>query len=284
MRVVWRSVWRRAQAISLVVTILAFGRGHAAAEVAPEDYIINRPGTVPIILSAPHGGRTAMLGIPPRVEAAGLAKFVTTRDERTAELTERLAAAITREMGGSPFVVIAKFERRVVDANRLAQDAYTPPGDGGPRQVYAAYHQALAAAGADVIRVWGRGLLLDVHGQGSDALTIFRGTGNGRTVTSLTGQFGSAAIDGPQSLFGLMAAAGYTVFPAIGSSDQEDRRYNGGTIVRQYGSGPIDAIQLEFGAGLRAPERLQQTADDTARAIALFARSYLPRQRLAVPK
>jgi N-formylglutamate amidohydrolase len=284
MQMDWRTGWGRAQVLGVALAALVPGLGTAAGQVVTQDYVISRLGTLPIILSAPHGGSSVMAGIVPRVAAAGLTKFVTARDERTAELTELLAAALEREMAGSPFVVIAKFERRIVDANRAAKDAYTPPGDNGPQQIYDAYHRELTAAATDVARIWGHGILIDVHGQGSDALTIFRGTVDGRTVTRLTGQFGPTALHGPQSLFGLLAAAGYTVFPAVGTTVSEDRRYNGGTIVRQYGGGPIDAIQLEFGAGLRAPERLQQTADDTARAVARFAWQFLPRQRLAVTK
>jgi N-formylglutamate amidohydrolase len=58
-----------------------------------------------------------------------------------------------------------------------------------------------------------------------------------------------------------------------------EERFNGGYLVDAYGSHQgtgIDAIQLEFGRKLRAPDQLDRTASDTARAVAAFARRHLP--------
>jgi len=129
-----------------------------------------------------------------------------------------------------------------------------------------------------VVRKWGSGLLLDIHGQGAQAEAIYRGTGNGKTVMSLTQRFGMDAITGPKSIFSQLEIMGYKVLPSTTDSHKEER-YTGGYIVQTYGSHQgrgIDAIQLEIGTKFRARANLERTATDLAEAIAVFAQEYLP--------
>jgi hypothetical protein len=46
--------------------IVALGPRAAAQDVMPEDLVLTQVGTLPIILTAPHGGREPIPGIPPR--------------------------------------------------------------------------------------------------------------------------------------------------------------------------------------------------------------------------
>ncbi len=143
---------------------------------------------------------------------------------------------------------------------------------------YDAYHQALEAASCKVRRNWSAGLLLDIHGQGAQADTIFRGTDNGKSVSALEQRFGRAAMIGPKSILGQLAAKGYRIEPGNTANDRE-RRYSGGYTTRTYGShrgSRIDAIQLELGANLRSRGNLERTASDLAEAIEIFAKAYLP--------
>ena len=73
-----------------------------------------------------------------------------------------------------------------------------------------------------------------------------------------------------------MALKGYKVEPG---ADHGERRYTGGYTTRMYGShrnGGVDAIQLEFGASLRASRNNEHTAGDLAHGIEIFSRNYLP--------
>ena len=258
------------------------------AQTQTVDFVTTMHGDLPVILSAPHGGRDRMPGIPERVRPEPGAEKTGARwggfhggagDTGTLELTEKVAARLKTRLGNSPYVILDRAQRRYVDVNRPADLAYDPPGTDGPKAVYDTYHRALAAAVQDVTRRFGRGLLLDIHGQGDAAETVFRGTNDGRTVSHLLKRSGQPALTGPESIFGVFAAKGYAVNPAIGSTDREDRRYNGGYIVATYGSragGSVDAIQLEFGTALRARARLDRTADDLADAVVRFAKTYLP--------
>lgn len=250
-----------------------------AASPAPapkSDLVHVQVGTLPVIVSAPHGGRTPIPGCPERKGGPTVKQFVTVNDTNTDQLAEKLAAALEKAMGGKPHLVVARFERKFCDANRPAADGVE---DERARPHYDAYHAALKAAREAVTKAHTRGLLLDIHGQAADPNAVFRGTNDGKTVTHLIDRFGRDALVGPDSVLGRLAKAGYTVVPANDSAEREDRRFGGGYIVRTYGSadgGAVDAIQLETGAVMRSRKNLDKSAADLAAAVAAFAKTYLP--------
>lgn len=233
---------------------------------AQETLVSATPGEVPIILSAPHGGRSPIPGVPER-QNRSVASFVTVGDVYTAELTEAVAAAMKRR----PYTVVARFHRRFLDANRPLVDACEDPA---ASSVYARYHDTLSDYSAQVQRRWDRGLVVDLHGQKAEPDGIFRGTQNGRTVATLVRRYGPPAMEGPSSVLGVLAGLGYRVLPLEFAAPENDS-FDGGYIVQTYGGGPIDAIQLEFGRELRSPERLQRTAQDLAQALDTFLSTYL---------
>jgi N-formylglutamate amidohydrolase len=230
-------------------------------------------GMLPIILSAPHGGRESIPGVPVR-RGVGVPQFTTERDNNTAELTEAVANIIGDRLGTKPFVVIARFERKYLDANRPHSAAYE---SAAAKPYYDAYHRALQDACERVRQQWAGGLLLDLHEQAAEADTIFRGTDNGRSVLELQKKFGKGALTGTKSIVGQLASKGYKILPN-GAGDGREQRYTGGHTTRTYGSHrgtQIDAIQLEIGTNLRAKGNLDRTAIDLADAIVIFARQYL---------
>jgi N-formylglutamate amidohydrolase len=237
-------------------------------------------GTLPLILSAPHGGREPIPGVPVR-RGVGVAQFTTGRDNNTDELAAAVALKIGERLGIKPFVVIARFDRKFLDVNRPTPGAYE---SATAKPFYDAYHRLLEESSEKVRARWGNGLLLDLHGQGAEVNTIYRGTDNGETVAALVQRHGKAALSGPKSIFGQLAAMGYKVLPDPSGSERE-RRYVGGYTARTYGSHrgtKIDAIQIEIGTNLRAKPNLQRTADDLAAAIAIFAKEFLPIDKAAI--
>ena len=285
----------------LVLLTPVVGRGAVASEAATtspaQDALVTViEGDLPIILSAPHGGQETVADAPPR-RGENIPRFIILRDVNTSELAEALAAALERELGGRPHVVIARFHREYIDANREPAHAYEHERT---RPHYDAYHDAIRAASAEVRRRWGRGLLLDLHGQSASPDSIYRGTRNGLATSELLRRDGVDALIGPDSVMGHLAGLGYATLPeppqppatqpagADASAPAPDEalrarighevRFNGGHIVADHGSHrgtAIDAIQLEFGTNLRKKDRLEQTVRDTAAAVAAFARRYL---------
>ena len=79
---------------------------------AEEDLVISRRGDLPILLTAPHGGTLAVPGARKRVHGK------LTRDAGTLELALALVDRITKQAGGAPYLVAARFHREYIDANR----------------------------------------------------------------------------------------------------------------------------------------------------------------------
>lgn len=245
------------------------------AEKVPSSPLITREnGDLPIILSAPHGGTEAVPGASERVKG-GTGKFVKLRDADTDVLAFKLADEIGRRLGVRPYLVVARFHRKFVDANRAPEGAYESET---ARAHYEAYHAALRAAVDAIRKKWGRGLLIDVHGQSAENDIVLRGTINGKTVKRLVKELGREAITGPDSIAGRLETLGYNVQPPCSDDGARETRYVGGFILDTYSAGDtgIDAIQFEFGREFRTRGRTAKTAADLAEAVAAFAEKYLP--------
>lgn len=263
--------------------------------VLPTDLVTVQRGTLPIIISAPHGGAVRVPGSKDRTRG------VVVRDVNTAELALLVAQRLTDRLGGKPYVVVAQFSRRDADANRPpapeSDEAYETPA---AQAQYDAYHRALAACVAEVrARHGGVGLLIDLHGQARAPEAVVRGTRNGRAVSALIARAGMQAVTGPTSVMGALHARGHPVLPTLttpatpeeaaaggdidadGKPDAQWLRrepfFDGGYITERYGShrpDGIDAIQLEVGA--QRSGDLLGFSRDLADAIATFARAHLP--------
>ena len=248
----------------------------AAEKLPVSDLVAAEKGTLPVILSAPHGGTKDVPGVSPR-KGTGLpvggSGFFTGRDNGTEELAHALAAAVAKKTGQKPYLVVARFHRKFIDANRPPEIAYEDPK---AKPTYDAYRQTLAAYCREVKKVYGRGLLLDLHGQGRMKDTVIRGTKDGKTVALLVQRYGEKAHTGPDSFFGLLAANGCKVFPEK-LADKEFAALNGGDIVQTCGGGDfgIDAIQLEVGGDFRTAANRAATADKVAATVEKFVKLYL---------
>src|SRR5262245_20607445 len=91
----------------------------------PFELTLARQGALPIILTAPHGGREAPPGIaqrsPSNSKSPAYARwggFAVDADARTDLLAERITEEIRRQTGQAPYLVVARFARRYVDVNR----------------------------------------------------------------------------------------------------------------------------------------------------------------------
>lgn len=245
-------------------------------------------GELPIVISAPHGGRQRLEGVPDRTgspAADGKPKytgFQTALDAGTDDLARAVADEIARRLGKRPYLVVSNTTRKQFDANRPEAIAVESEG---ARPPYLTYHAALTRFRAEILSRYGAGLLIDLHGQGSTKDAIYRGTANGATVTGLS----RAALVGPQGLLGLMEARGVRFIPTCAEEGKrENPALDGGWIVRHYGALREDAegkcfatperfwaVQMETGANFRSKEAIPDTAAKIGEAVAAFARANL---------
>jgi len=270
--------------IVLVAFTLSFLQGSPACAAEHTDLVLVRQGALPIILTAPHGGREAIPGIAPRQDRKNDAAFRAWggfgagEDLNTDALAQGIAAEIARLTGKEPYLVVAKFHRRYADANRPAELALDSPE---ARIPYDYYHRSIRRFIDEVLAAWPAALLVDVHGQSKDPEVVMRGTINGRAVERLLRRAGVEAVTGPKGLFGQLEANRFRVFPGNDvppAGRSEDAGFNGGYTVATYGShnrAGIDAVQMEFGARYRDKTVLDRTASDAAKAIVAFHDAYL---------
>ena len=149
---------------------------------------------LPVILAAPHGGRHAIPGVAAR-RGIGVPQFTTERDNNTAELAELVAGKISERLARETVPRHCSIRAKYIDANRSEAAAYE---SADAKRHYDAYHQAIETALHKIRQNWNAGLLLDIHGQGAEADTIFRGTDNGKSVSALEQRFGREAISGTE--------------------------------------------------------------------------------------
>lgn len=245
-------------------------------------------GTLPVILTAPHGGsaRPAQVSVRKEAETPPGCDFQTSRDNETAAMTAAVAQKILDLTGLSPYVVIAQFHRKYIDANRTETCAFTDPD---ARLFYLEYHARVAEFVAEVLRQnQGRGFLFDIHGTqviAGDRADIYIGTANG---ASLPAGFDRRSLFLQHGLHGLLVAArhptgpdgqgpafSYRVSPA-NESVLETGAVSGGFTIRHYGA-TINCIQVEIANTVRDdPATRALFIGDLALAIINFVRRYAP--------
>jgi N-formylglutamate amidohydrolase len=271
--------------VSLFLALLLNPPAHAA-DRTPADLVLVQQGTLPIILTVPHGGREAIPGVAPR-NAADKGKveasrrwggFDTRHDANTDILAQGIAAEIEKLTGKKPYLVMVKFERKYIDANRPPEIGLDDPK---ARPYYDYYHNSVRSFIDDVRGKYPAGLLIDVHGQVKDPEVLMRGTRNGRTITQLLERAGAPAVTGSNGVFGQLEANGFKVFPGNDvppAGTSENAGYSGGYTVSIYGShvaNGIDAVQMEFGRKYLAKVVLDKSARNAAMAIVVFHDAYL---------
>jgi N-formylglutamate amidohydrolase len=227
-------------------------------------YIEFHAGTLPIIVSAPHGGSLEPAEIPSRTSGT------TVTDVATEDLARALADALASKTGRQPSLVICRLKRTKIDVNRdIGEGAQ---GNPHAEQAWNEFHAFLDAAGALAAAAHGRALLVDVHGHGHpkprveigyllDAADLDRPDADLddpawarqssiRTLAAESGLRFSALLRGPESLGGRLDRAGYLAVPGpTTSSPGSDPYFAGGYITRRHGSadgGPVSAVQLEL--------------------------------------
>jgi N-formylglutamate amidohydrolase len=226
--------------------------------------IFIQKGELPIIISAPHGGRLPIPDCPLRTNTSA-PQFVTVLDTNSDKLAEEIARELGVLCGKKPWVVIARFSRKYVDANRPEEDG--TESEAG-KAVYRRYHAALQVA-VDAVRSDPKCLLLDIHSQGKSKGTIYRGTAN---LSSLKNK-SLTPFQGRNGFLSCLEISGIRIEPSIANPQaKEHASFNGGFITRQYGAGSpggVDAIQLEIGADFRTKEEIPKTAHTIAKSLQL---------------
>jgi N-formylglutamate amidohydrolase len=226
-------------------------------------------GTLPILLTCPHDGTEQ----PPNVEERTGSNtpsgcpggFKTGRDLHAAAIAKAVAQKMYEVFGESPYVVIAEFSRKFIDANRRSNknDSNCAFADKDARVFYDEYHNRINSYVNQILNNNNNfGFLFDIHGMDldeSDPADIYLGTRNGDTLQP---GFARGNLFKRRGLVGLLQAAAYSVPPPAtpntfhfivsppNKNTNENPQAFGGFTVKKYG-GLINAVQIELAPEMR---------------------------------
>ena len=150
----------------LMVALL--GSCHSQAETHLENnrvvlfgknqYSEYRSGTLPIIITVPHGGYLKPNAMPDRQ----CTDCIYAMDANTQELARSLDSLLKIRTGRSPHLIISKLHRIKLDPNRDVADA--ADGNAAAAAAWSEYHQWIEDAKKSLLKQHSAGLLIDLHG------------------------------------------------------------------------------------------------------------------------
>ena len=126
-----------------------------------KSYVEYRVGTLPIVISVPHGGYRIPTLIPDRT----CYDPVTVTDANTIDTAEKISAALFAATGCYPHIIICNLDRSKLDCNRtLAEGAC---GDLQAEKAWNEYHNFVTTAQNTAnLQYNNKTLLVDLHGHG----------------------------------------------------------------------------------------------------------------------
>lgn len=242
-----------------------------------ENQMVSRhAGALPVLLTCPHGAPVTAQppGVTQRTTPEGCPPNKLNGDTFTREITTGVAQLLLETLGESPYVVIAEFHRKFIDANREPKCAFNRTEAEMALPFYNEYHQTIRGFIDEIQAQNGpRGFLFDIHGTtviDKDAADLYIGTDNGNSVHRLF-TADPFAVFGRRSLRGLLQAAGYVISPAA-QGIRENPQVDGGFTTQTYGSlqpNGLDAMQLEIAQPIRqSAQRRQAFIEHLGRGIA----------------
>jgi N-formylglutamate amidohydrolase len=183
------------------------------------------PGDAPLIIVAPHGGRSR----PFRLRERKCQACIDGNDSHTMELARVVADSFATRTGHRPHLVLNLLDRSKLDANRGMLEATASNHVLEPTWHW--LHASIDSAKAAAIRQAGRGLVIDLHAhahkidrvevgyllaaytfQQSDDAILAEAPRLASSISSIaansrTGDSFAAMHNGPNSLGGMLAAA-----------------------------------------------------------------------------
>jgi hypothetical protein len=254
-------------------------------------YIEYVPGTLPLVISAPHGGDLTPDEIPDRTWGT----LVT--DANTLETALAVREAFLEETGQAPHLVLSHLRRTKLDPNRAVDEAAqeSPFAE----LAWTEFHTFIEVAERAVADAFGSGLYLDLHGHGHEVPRVelgyllsaedlarsdtelddpsFADESSIRDLAENVDVPFARLLRGEVSLGGFLAREGVPSVPSPEDpSPGSDPYFTGGYATRRHGSRMaghvVSGIQLELHrSGIRDTEDARRTfGRSLARATALF--------------
>jgi hypothetical protein len=256
-------------------------------------YIEYIPGSLPIIISAPHGGSLQ----PSELPATGTGNAKDSGSLETALLVREYLEKVT---GHAPHLIINHVMRNRLNLNR--EDAEPNADNPVAIKAYDEFHGFIEDSKKWVTAVCGKGHYLDFHTNGHSEKWVEVGIGlngsildksdgmldtvtnressNYRSLASFPGVSFVEVVRGPTSIGGLLDAKGIKAVPSPSYPGPKGGNYfTGGFNSRKHGSrdgGSIDGSQLEMNVSYinNGEETRKDFANKLAESIKTFMEAH----------
>jgi hypothetical protein len=247
------------------ILLLLFSAALHAQTPELAQYIEVRSGTLPLVLTVPHGGSLKPENLLARRYG------VTGTDSNTIPLSEMIIEELQARFGGKPHAIISRLHRSKLDPNRDIKEA--AQGDPTAEAAWHRFHESAQKACDLVMKKHGVGLLLDIHGHrhldqrvelgylikgdqlkvtdaGLNANAALIKSTSIRELDKHSPQSFAELVRGPQSLGGLLEFRGFRCLPSPTKAHPALMAgyFSGAYDVLAHGSrerGTVSAIQVE---------------------------------------
>lgn len=250
-------------------------QGKAQVIYGTKNYTEYHVGRLPIIISVPHGGLVAPVGIPDRTCNSPTIDL----DSRTIELAKQIDTALFKLTGCHPHLIICNLRRTKVDCNRNLADGAC--GNIEAENAWTDFHDFIDTAQVIAQKQYaGKVLYIDLHGHGKRPYRLELGYGlSGAAYNSTDSELNTASniatssiknlvntnvsgsthaqlLRGPNSLGTLFANAGFPAVPSQQSPNTGGFPYfNGGYNTFNYTSiaagNTVNGLQIECDSTVR---------------------------------
>lgn len=250
------------------------------------------PGDLPLVISAPHGGKLKPGSVPDRTYG------VRTEDSNTQDLARRIAAEVKKVTGKQMPLIISHLHRSKLDPNREIKEA--AQGNQTAEKIWAEYHAFVEEALKAAVSRHQRAFFIDLHGQSHPDVRVELGylhsaadyakpaevvnasafikEGSLALITRLNPDLTyTALLHGPESLGALLEERGSKATPSPRMPVPSEPYFRGGyTTFRHILPNPqVAGLQIEANR-----VRLRDSAEGRqkfAEALVSALQVYLPR-------
>jgi len=256
-------------------------------------YIEYVAGDLPLIFSAPHGGREKPDEMPDR--EMGTFSF----DVNTQELARTVAEELHDRTGKWPHLIICRVTRRKLDCNREIKEAAA--GNPHAEQAWREFQAYIDAARAGVVKKYGRGFYIDLHGHGhpeqrlelgylhsveqlaaSDEelnKPLYAGESSLKAIAAKGTTPYAELIRGKNSFGALMEARGFLCSPSPSNPHPKAPFFRGGYNTDRHArdAAPLAGLQIEsYSKGVRdTPEARKKFAEALAGTLDEYLTRYM---------
>ncbi|MBY8988839.1 MAG: hypothetical protein KGD61_10325 [Candidatus Lokiarchaeota archaeon] len=223
-----------------------------------KDYIECKKGTIPVIISVPHGGTANFENIPDRINGIhGVDKDTVGLAFDLIENIRKLFLLKSKDIR-TPSFIISKIKRVKIDFNRKETEAFYSKSSLA-REIYQSYHNKMLELIFYNLNKFNRSLLIDIHGfektqkpKGFRDVELVLGTNNLESIfpdklpkKDWGKNFRGKIIKKFNDL---------NIPIAPGHHNRKEYVLTGGYIIQKYGASRIkdsQAIQIEFSDSIR---------------------------------